>query len=468
MIDYETYLKIRNYYTQDQLRYTQIAAKLGPDQRTVAFWANETKYRPRKTAFKKSKLDPFKDQIIRLLETHPYSARQIFQRIREGGFEGGITIVEDYVRKIRPPKVKPFLKLVFAPGECAQVDWGSYGSVRVGSTFRRLNFFVMVLCYCRLMYLEFTLSQTMEHFLGCHQNAFRFFGSVPAKIMVDNLKSAVLKRTVGTGPVFNPGYLDFASHYGFQIVACNVGKGNEKGRVENAVGYVKKNLLSGLNIPDFSVLEPLAKQWLDTVANVRMHKETGNRPIDMFADEKPYLRGLPVSSYDIGQTSQVRASVQYRVSLDDNRYTVPAQLAGVRLSLRKYPDHLCIYHDNTLVPRHVRSYDRKKDIQNPDHSKVLLEQRKKAADQAIYMRFLSLSDKAPEYYQQLGQRRLNPFHHIRKIVALSEIYPREQVALAIEDAIKFDAFSSEYITKYTGAAASHDPRTRRTACHQKQ
>ncbi|MCA1793994.1 MAG: IS21 family transposase [Desulfobacteraceae bacterium] len=329
--------------------------------------------------------------------------------------DSGITIVEDYVRKIRPPKTRPFLKLVFAPGECAQVDWGSYGSVRVGSTFRRLSFFVMVLCYCRLMYLEFTLSQTMEHFLGCHQNAFRFFGSVPEKIMVDNLKSAVLKRTVGSGPVFNPGYIDFANHYGFNIVACNVGKGNEKGRVENAVGYVKKNLLNGLNISDFSVLDPLTKQWLDTVANVRMHKETGKRPIDMLADEKPYLRGLPVSSYDIGQTSQVRASVQYRVSLDDNRYTVPAQLAGVRLTLKKYPDHLCLYHE------------------------------KKAKDQAIYMRFLTLSDKAPEYYQQLGQRRLNPFHHIRKIVALSEIYPGERVALAIEDAIKFDAFSSEYI-----------------------
>ena len=445
MIDYETYTKIRNYYTRDHLRYSQIAARLGLDHRTVAIWANEKKYRPRKTAFKKSKLDPFKDQIIRLLETHPYSARQIFQRIREDGFEGGITIVEDYVRKIRPPKTRAFLKLVFAPGECAQVDWGSYGSVRVGSTFRRLSFFVMVLCYCRLMYLEFTLSQTMEHFLGCHQNAFRFFGAVPEKIMVDNLKSAVLKRTVGSGPVFNPGYIDFANHYGFNIVACNVGKGNEKGRVENAVGYVKKNLLNGLNISDFSVLDPLAKQWLDTVANVRMHKETGKRPIDMFADEKPYLRGLPVSSYDIGQTSQVRASVQYRVSLDDNRYTVPAQLAGVRLTLKKYPDHLCIYHDNTLVARHVRSYDRKEDVQNPDHSKILLEQRKKAKDQAIYMRFLTLSDKAPEYYHQLGQRRLNPFHHIRKIVALSEIYPGEQVALAIEDAIKFDAFSSEYI-----------------------
>ena len=446
MIDYETYVQIRNFVTRDHLKYSQIADKMGLDQRTVAIWANEDRYRARKTSPRTSKLDPFKNHIIQMLERHPDTARQIYQRITEDGFGGGVTIVEDYVRKIRPPKINAYLKLAFAPGECAQVDWGSYGTVRVGSTTRRLSFFVMVLCYSRMMYLEFTVSQTMEHFLGCHQNAFHFFGAVPQKIMVDNLKSAVLKRTVGCAPVFNPGYLDFANHYGFSIVACNVGKGNEKGRVENAVGYVKKNLLSGLDIPDFSVMEPLAKHWLDTVANVRTHGETGKRPKDMFSQENPHLGRLPMSSYDIGQTSQVRASIQYRISLDGNQYTVPAQLAGVRLTLKKYPDHICLYHEHNLVARHIRSYDRKQDIQNPDHSKALLEQRRKAADQVIYMRFLTLSDKATEYYQQLGQRRLNPFHHIRKIVALSEIYPKEQVALAIEDAIKFTAFSSEYIT----------------------
>ena len=105
-------------------------------------------------------------------------------------------------------------------------------------------------------------------------------------------------------------------------------------------------------------------------------------------------------------------------------------MAGVRLTLKKYPDRICLYHGNDLVARHTRSYDRKQDIQNQDHSKILLAQRKKAADQAIYMKFLTLSDKAKEYYQQLGHRRLNPFIHIRKIVALSEIYPREQIALA--------------------------------------
>ena len=446
MIDYETYVQIRNYFTRDYLKYSQIANKLGLDQRTVAIWANEQRYRSRKTTMRKSKLDSFKNHIIQMLEKHPYTARQIYQRITEDGFKGGITIVEDYVRKIRPPKIKAYLKLEFAPGECAQVDWGSYGTVRVGSTTRRLSFFVMVLCHSRMMYVEFTVSQTMEHFLGCHQNAFHFFGSVPKKIMVDNLKSAVLKRTVGCAPVFNPGYLDFANYYGFSIVACNVGKGNEKGRVENAVGYVKKNLLNGLDISDFSVMEPVAERWLDTIANVRTHGETGKRPLDMFKEELSHLGQLPAAPYDIGQISQVRASPQYRISLDGNRYTVPAQLAGVRLTLKKYQNRICLYHGNDLVARHARSYDRKQDIQNLDHSKTLLAQRKKAADQAIYMRFLTLSNKAKEYYQQLEQRRINPFYHIRKIVALSEIYPKEQIALAIEDAIKFDAFSSEYIT----------------------
>lgn len=109
------------------------------------------------------------------------------------------------------------------------------------------------------MYVEFTVSQTMEHFLACHQNAFDFFGAVPKRIMVDNLKSAVLKRIVGQAPVFNPKYLDFAHHHGFAITACNVRAGNEKGRVENGVGYVKKNFLAGLDIPDFAAIHPAAR-----------------------------------------------------------------------------------------------------------------------------------------------------------------------------------------------------------------
>ena len=455
MIDYETYVRIRNYFTNDDLKYSQIADELGLDCRTVAKWANEERYLPRRSAKRASKLDPFKTEIVRMLEKHPYTARQIFQRIQESGFDGGITILTDYVRKIRPPRVTPYLKLVFAPGECAQVDWGTYGNVRVGSTSRRLSFFIMVLCHSRMMYVEFTVSQTMEHFLGCHQNALHFFGSVPQKIMVDNLKSAVLKRTIGKDPVFNPRYMDFANHYGFKIVPCNVGKGNEKGIVENAVGYVKKNLLNGLAITDFKIMKPLVQHWLSTVANVRKHGETGKRPVTMFTEEKPSLQPLPVEPYDIGVVKQARASRQFRIVIDTNRYSVPAQLAGVGLMVKLYPDRLCFYHENKLVARHVRSYDRRKDYEHPDHPKVLLAQRKKASDQKIFMRFLSLSIKAQEYYRQMEQRRMNPFHHIRQIVALSEIYPPEQVTRAIEDAFHFKAFSCDYIANLLEQRSRH-------------
>jgi len=445
MIDYETFMKIKSYHEKDGLNCNQIAAITGLSFKTVDKWLNEKRYRMRKSSDTSSKLDPFKNQILQMLEKHPYTAAQILLRIKESGFDGGYTIVKDYVRKVRPPKTRAFLKLSFAPGECAQVDWASYGSVTVGKTCRRLSFFVMVLCYSRMMYVEFTVSQTMEHFLACHQNAFNFFGSVPQKIMVDNLKSAVLSRIVGQAPVFNPKYLDFADHCGFTIAPCNIGKGNEKGRVENAVGYVKKNFLAGLDIPNFAAVNPAARYWIDTVANVRIHGETRKKPMDLFKEEQSCLNALPENPFDIATVSQVRASSQFRITIDTNHYSVPAEYAGRALTLKTYPDRLCVYCSDKLIARHVRSYDRYRDFEDPDHPRQLLARRKKARDQKIFMRFLTLSAKAEQYYLKLEQRRMNPYHHVRKIVALSEIYPPESVARAMEDAFAFEAFSCEYI-----------------------
>ncbi len=449
MIYYQMFCQIKTL-EKEGLTPLQIARELDLDPRTVYHWLAQERFHPRNTSPRPSKLDPFKGDIFRLLEAHPYSAAQVYQRLREIGFDGGYTIVKEYVRKTRPRRKPAYLKLAFAPGECAQVDWGSYGSVRVGDTSRRLSFFVMVLCYSRMMYVEFTVSQSMEHFLACHQNGFNFFGAIPGKIMVDNLKSAVLKRIIGRTPLFNPKYLDFADHYGFTIAPCNVGKGNEKGRVENGVGYVKKNFLAGLNIPDFSAVNPGVRQWLDTIANVRIHGETRKKPVELFEEEKPRLRPLPPHPYDIAHISQVRASSQFRLTLDTNRYSVPAEYAGVSLTLKTYPDRLCVYADQKgsqtqLIARHVRSYDRHRDFEHPDHPRELLAQRKKAQDQKILARFLTLSPRAQDYYREMGNRRLNPLHHLRQIVALSEIYSPDQVARAMEDAFTYQAFSSEYI-----------------------
>jgi transposase len=445
MIDYELFRKAKYLKEQEGLTPPQIADALSLDPRTARKWLSQDRFRPRRATLRQSKLDSFKNDIVRMLETHPYTAAQIYQRIREQGFDGRYTIVKQYVRKIRPHRPQAFLKLSFAPGECAQVDWGSFGSVPVGETIRRLSFFVMVLCYSRMMYVEFTVSQTMEHFLACHQNAFDFFGSVPGKIMVDNLKSAVLKRIIGQAPVFNPKYLEFADHHGFSILACNVGKGNEKGRVENGVGYVKKNFLAGLDIPSFAAINPAARQWLDTIANVRVHGETHKQPITLFEEERAALLQLPENPFDIATVSQVRASSQFRITVDTNRYSVPAEYAGAGLTLKTYPDRLCVYCDDKLIARHARSYERHQDFEDPDHPKELLVQRKKAEERKIFMRFLALSPKAEQYYQKLEQRRMNPQHHVRKIVALSEIYAPDKVSRAMEDAFTFQAFSSEYI-----------------------
>jgi transposase len=452
MIDYETYCKIRDHRDRQGLSIMQTAQALGLHPETVSKWSRRERYEQRAPVARGSQLDPYKGLIVRWLEAHSLSAQQIFQRLREAGYRGGLTIVNMYVRQIRPPKQKAFLKLHFAPGECAQIDWGEYGSVGVGTTRRRLSFFVMVQCYSRQMYVEFTVSQTMEHFLGCHERAFAVLG-VPTKIMVDNLKSAVLRRLTGTAPVFNPRYVDYARHHSFEIAPCNVAAGNEKGRVESGVGYVKKNFLNGTEFTDFSAVNPAAQAWLNEISNVRIHGETHRRPIDLFAEERGLLRTANPNPYDLARVISLRASSQFRITLDTNRYSVPAEFANQRVNVKAYPDRICIYHQDRLIARHLRSFDRHQDIEDPDHPKALLEQRKSAREQRLLSQFLSLSSKAPAYYEGLLARRFNARGHVRKIIALAEIYGTDACSRAIEDALVFNAFSSEYIAHLLEARA---------------
>ncbi len=459
MIDYETYARIRDCRDRQGLTITQIARTLGVHRKTVAKWLARSRFERPRPPPRTSILDPFKGRITRLLDTHPYSAQQIFQRLREEGYGGGITTLRVYVRRIRPPKLPVYLKLHFAPGECAQIDWGSFGTVAVGNTRRRLSFFIIVLAYSRLMYVEFTVSQTMEHFLACHEHAFTAFGGVPTKIMVDNLKSAVLQRLAGVAPVFNARYADFARHYGFTIAPCNVARANEKGRVESGVGYVKKNFLRGLELTEFGAIQAAAEVWLDATANVRIHGETHQRPVDLFAQEQPHLQPLPQNRYDVACTTTARASSQFRITLDTNRYSVPAAYAHRRLTVKAYPDRVCIYFDAELIARHQRSYWRHQDIEDHEHAKSLVAKRSRAREQRLMLRFLALSPDAQAYHDGLEQKRLNARHHVRKILALAEVYPADSIARAIADGLAFEAFSAEYIANIleTRARALSEP-----------
>jgi transposase len=446
MIDYATWARIHTLHKEQGLRPGQIARELGLHRKTVQHWLKRSSYHARKPARRKSKLDPYKGQIVRLLERHPYTAAQVLSQLREQGYPGGYSILKEFIAQVRPPKQAAFLTLHFEPGETAQVDWGHAGTIAVGNTRRRMSFFVMVLCYSRMMYVEFTLSQKHEHFLACHRNAFEAFGGVPKKIMIDNLKSAVLSHPPG-GPVhYHPRYLDLAEHYGFEPRACNVRAANEKGRVERAVSYVRSSFLRGLSLDQFAPVNPAARQWLDTVANVRDHGQTRERPIDRFNQaERKALQSLPAAPYDVGLALPVTASSQFRITLDTNRYSVPAEYAGRRLTLRLYPDRLIIYHEHQLVAEHARSYDRRGDFLIEDHQRALLQQRRRARDQQALSRLFRATPLAEAFVHGLESRRLNPTHHIRKIDALAEIYGEDELRRAIQDAVELEAFSAEYL-----------------------
>lgn len=208
---------------------------------------------------------------------------------------------------------------------------------------------------------------------------------------------------------------------------------------------MKKNLLAGLDIPDFHALNPAAREWLDTIANQRIHGETRQRPVDLFEQEKAHLHPMSANLYDLGTVLNVRASNRFRATFDTNRYSVPAEYASRRLTLKAYPDRVCLYHDNQLIARHPRSYDRHRDFEDPDHPRELLAQRRSARHQKLLQRFLALSASAEHYYRELELRRLNARHHIHKIIALSEIYGLDATARALDDACAFAAFSGEYV-----------------------
>jgi hypothetical protein len=224
-----------------------------------------------------------------------------------------------------------------------------------------------------------------------------------------------------------------------------VRQAQEQGRVENAVKFIQANFLRGLELPPWAALNPAARHWLDTIANVRIHGHTHQTPLALFELEKPKLKPLSALPYDVATVRPLPANSRFRVIFETNRYSVPAHLAGTTLVVKSYPDRLLFFHQNQCVAEHPRSYDRHRDFEHPDHAQPLLAQRQKAREQQRVHRFLSLCPQAPDYYEQLQQRRLNARHHVQKILALVEIYGADRVTRALQDAHQYQAYSCEYV-----------------------
>lgn len=448
MITYQTFCQLRQGWDEEHLTMAQIARALSLHPQTVKKWIGRPRYEQRRAARRASILDEHKPAITRWLAQHPFTATQLWQRLRAAGYKGGCSIVRDYVRTVRPPRQPAYLTLTYAPGQCAQIDWGSAGAIAVGGTRRALSFFVFVLCHSRWLHVEFTLGQSQEWFLGCQRRAFEALGAVPAEVMPDNCKTAVLAHRVGEPPVCNPHYLDFARHYGFTVKPCGPRQPQAKGRVENAVGYVKKNFLAGRDLAapgGLTAINAAARLWLETVANVRKHSETKRTPEEFLAEERAHLRPLPANPYEPVLVRTVAVSNRCRVTVDTNRYSVPPRYASAPLTLQLASDRLRLFDGQTLVADHVRSFDRRGDCEHPDHVQTLLDERKQARHQRTFLRFLALAPVAAAYHAQLAERRLNVHHHVEKIVALAEIHGVDAVHRALTDAHALGAYSCEYI-----------------------
>jgi len=247
----ETWAYIRHLFFVERLPKKAIARKLHLDIKTVRRAIKRDTFSYGRQKPRGSKLNGFKDKIEALLKSYPsLSAVRIHEEIQKMGYEGGISILRDYLKNIRPTP-KAFLYIQTAPAEEAQVDWAYAGVVGEEKSSQKMYCFLMVLSFSGMLYLEFFPSQSLENFMTAHVHAFHFFGGCPKKIRYDNLRSVVLSR-IGSSIQFNPRFLDFAAHYLFTPSPCNVKSPHEKGRVENAVRFVKRNFLSGRSFTSIS------------------------------------------------------------------------------------------------------------------------------------------------------------------------------------------------------------------------
>jgi transposase len=317
--------------------------------------------RPRTTG-----LTPFHARIqARLAEDPERSAVNILQHLRAEGYRGGISALRALVRRLRPgPVHEAFVPLTFGPAEAAQIDWGEFGDVfGIG---RAVHAFVLVLCYSRLLTVVFTFSQTLEAFLRCHEQAWAFVGGVARECWYDNLATAVAERQ-GRLVRFHPRFLAYAGHHGFRPVACTPNRGNEKGRVEDAIKYLRGNFWPGRTVRDLADLNAQAQAWRDTIANQREHRVTRKIPSLHVAEERPHL--LPLrESYDTDEVRSVVVPPTFRVAFDGNRYSVPWRLVGKPLTLRADADTVTCWYGTHPVARHPRCWRRGVEVTNPAHA----------------------------------------------------------------------------------------------------
>jgi transposase len=378
MISPEVRAEICRYFYAEHWKVGTIARELGvhPD---AVHNAIESQRFGGAQPVRPSLVDPYLEFIRQTLERHPrLRATRIYQMIRDRGYGGSVVQLRRAVARLRPQVREPFLRLDMFPGEQGQVDWAHFGHVMVGRARRALSCFVMTLSYSRALYLEFFLDQTTENFLRGHVHAFQVWNGQPRVLLYDNLKSAVLERR-GTQILFNPRLLELSAHYHFAQQACQVRAGNQKGRVERAIRYVRDSFWAGRTFTTLAECNRQAWLWRDQVAHQRRWPGADGRTVEqVFAEEQPRLLSPPLHPFDTDRIQTVSSHKTIYVRFDLNDYSIPPEAVGRPLTLVASDTTVRLLDGATEIARHPRTYDRQQQVLDPSHREAVLKLKRKA------------------------------------------------------------------------------------------
>jgi transposase len=336
---------------------------------------------PRAFSPRLSMLDPFLAFVVETWKRYPtLTARRIYEMARQRGYPGRPDHFRHLVAHLRPqPAAEAFLRLQTLPGEQAQVDWGHFGKIEIGKAKRPLMAFVMVLSWSRALFLRFFLGARTADFLRGHQAAFAAFSGVARVLLYDNLKSAVLERR-GDAIRFHPELLDFAGHYRYEPRPVAVARGNEKGRVERAIRYVRGSFFAARTWRDLQDLNAQARDWCAQEAAQRPWPDDPARTVGQaLEEERPRLLPLPEAPYPTEERVEAVVGKTPYVRFDGNDYSVPHALVRKTLVVFADEERVRVLHGDAVVAEHARSYDRGRQVEDPRHVAALVAEKRRAS-----------------------------------------------------------------------------------------